>query len=67
MRVHLDATWIERLTKLPESGMGYQRVRVRLRGGRVIEAAIVLNAEILEVADDAGAFTEADIAQIDAL
>ena len=65
MRLRLDSKWIERLTQLPESGMGYQRVRVSLRGGRVIEPAVVHNAEFLEVADDTVAFTEGEIANIE--
>ena len=65
MRIRLDSRWVRRLLEQPESGMGYQRVRVRLRSGRVIEQAVVHNAEILEIQDDHEAFAAADIAQID--
>ncbi len=34
MQVTLDDKWIEHLVELPESGMGYQCVQVRLRDGR---------------------------------
>lgn len=65
MRLTLDARWIEWLTRLPESGMGYQRVRVRLRNGTWITRAIVLNAEVLQVDDPTPPFRTADIAQIE--
>ena len=35
MTVHLPEHWIQRLCELPESGMGYQNVVVRLRDGSV--------------------------------
>jgi hypothetical protein len=65
MQLKLDDRWIEKLAGLPESGMGYQRVRVRLRDGRVVAHGLVFNAEILEVGDEAGAFTPTDIADIE--
>jgi hypothetical protein len=65
MRLTLDARWIDWLTRLPESGMGYQRVRVRLRNGTLIPRAVVLNAEVLEVDDPTPPFRAADIAQIE--
>ena len=43
--VHLPNCWIEQLTRLPESGMGYQRVNIVLKKGRVLRDVIVLNAE----------------------
>jgi hypothetical protein len=33
---------------MPESGMGYQRVLVRLKAGRVIKNALVYNVRVLE-------------------
>ena len=51
MRVNLPAHWIAHLRALPESGMGYQRVTVRLHDGRTFKDALVLNAEQLEVKD----------------
>lgn len=38
--------------RFPESGMGYQRVDIRLADGRQLKGAIVLNCELLEVPDD---------------
>ncbi len=65
MRLTLDDHWIDWLARLPESGMGYQRVCVRLRNGTLIRRAIVLNAEVLQVDDSTPLFHAADIAQIE--
>ena len=65
MQLQLDRRWIDKLARLPESGMGYQRVRVRLRAGRIIENALVFNATFLQVADDAPVFEPQDIADIE--
>lgn len=43
--VQLPQRWIEQLTHLPESGMGYQRVDIRLKEGKILKGMIVLNAE----------------------
>jgi hypothetical protein len=43
--VHLPPRWIEKLTQLPESGMGYQRVNIVLKKGKVLKDVVVLNAE----------------------
>jgi hypothetical protein len=61
MRIKLDKRWVERLLAMPESGMGYQRVDVKLADGRELKDAVVLNAELLEVPDDFGPATIADI------
>ena len=61
MRIKLDKRWVERLLAMPESGMGYQRVDVKLADGRELKDAVVLNAELLEVPDDLGPATIADI------
>ena len=47
--VRLPAVWIERLIHLPETGMGYQRVNIRVRGGKVLNGVVVLNAEECQV------------------
>ena len=65
MRVRLEPKWTDVLVHLPESGMGYQRVRVRLQDGRVIDPVIAHNAEVLEIDDRHGGFTSADIERID--
>jgi hypothetical protein len=45
--------------------MGYQRVRVRLKSGRVIDEALAFNAQELELPADAPAVSLADILAID--
>lgn len=65
MRVQLDRRWSEKLADMPESGMGYQRVRVRLKSGRTVEDAMVYNASVLELPDDAAPVAPRDIADIE--
>jgi hypothetical protein len=45
MRRKLEPRWTEHLAKLPESGMGYQRVDVRFADGRELSNVMVFNAE----------------------
>jgi len=52
MRFKLPLRWTTYLLSQPESGMGYQRVAVRLRDGRTFENALVFNAEQLEIKQD---------------
>lgn len=61
MRIKLDRRWTERLLELPESGMGYQRVDVRLADGRELKDLVVFNAEELEVPDEVGPATVTDV------
>jgi hypothetical protein len=57
----LDRCWTDRLLELPESGMGYQRVDVRLADGRVLRDVVVFNAEEIEIPDDIGPASIADL------
>ncbi|MEA2235790.1 MAG: hypothetical protein QOC81_514 [Thermoanaerobaculia bacterium] len=57
VRIKLDKRWVERLLKLPESGMGYQLVDVEMADGRELKKAVVLNAELLELPDGFGSAT----------
>jgi hypothetical protein len=52
MRVKLEKRWIKRLLQLPESGMGYQRVDLRLADGRELKNVIAFNAEEVELPDE---------------
>ena len=52
MRRKLERRWTERLVKLPESGMGYQRVDVRFADGRELKNQLVLNAELIELPEE---------------
>ncbi len=65
MIMSLSEKWSRRLVAMPESGMGYQKVRVRLRNGCEFRNVLVQNAEQLNVPDEAGNMTEADIQEIE--
>jgi len=65
MRLQLAQRWADKLASLPESGMGYQHVRIHLKTGRTIDRALVYNASVLEVADDVPPFTAQDIDDIE--
>jgi hypothetical protein len=45
--IKLPESFINKLINLPESGMGYQIVKVILRNGRVLKMHKVFNSEIL--------------------
>lgn len=49
--VRLPAIWIDHLIDLPETGMGYQRVNIHLKGGQVLHDVVVLNAEECQVSE----------------
>ena len=63
MTVHLPERWIARLCDLPESGMGYQNVVVRLRDGSSW-TVIVRNAEQFEWPPDRPRIDASDIVDI---
>ena len=65
MRLTLDTRWTEKLRQLPESGMGYQLVRVRLRDGRTLKHAVALNAQLLQLPDDVGSIRASDIVDLE--
>ncbi len=52
MRIKLEQRWTKRLLRLPESGMGYQRVDLQLADGRELKDVLVFNAEELEVSEE---------------
>ena len=49
----LPNRFIEMLVNLPESGMGYQIVKVFLKSGEVLRQQKVLNSEILMLENNA--------------
>ena len=63
--VKLSDKWIDKMKSLPESGMGYQNVRVRLKNGMIL-GGIVRNSDSLDVIGDV-LFGISDIADIDLL
>lgn len=61
MRVKLDERLVKKLLESPESGMGYQRVDVRLRDGRELRDLLVYNAEELDLPANAAGAEIADV------
>jgi hypothetical protein len=61
MRIKLEQRWTTRLLDIPESGMGYQRVDVRLADGREFRDLLVFNAEEIEVPGELAAAEIADV------
>ena len=64
MQLTLEKKWVELLVNLPESGMGYQRVLIRLKDGRNVENALVFNSEVLQVPDEIPPFKPDDIVDV---
>jgi hypothetical protein len=60
----LPDSFINILVDLPESGMGYQIVKVILRSGKVLHKQKVLNSEIL-LLEENELFRARDIANIE--
>lgn len=52
MRIRLDNRWTRELLRLPESGMGYQRVDIVFRNGRKLEDVAVFNAEEVDLPEE---------------
>lgn len=48
-RIQLPDRFSNHLIKMPESGMGYQLVKVFLKGGKILHNLKVLNSSILLV------------------
>ncbi len=51
-KIKLTDNWVNYLVNMPESGMGYQLVRIFLKGGKVLKKHKVLNSSILVLEDD---------------
>jgi len=45
--IKLPDSFVNKLINLPESGMGYQIVKVILRNGKILKMHKVINSEIL--------------------
>jgi hypothetical protein len=61
MTIKLNENWSQHLVKLPETGMGYQKVDLIFKDGRKLKDLIVLNAEDCETEES---FNVDDIADI---
>jgi hypothetical protein len=57
----LDPKWSEYLVRQPESGMGYQRVDLRLKGNKILRNILVFNGEEIQLPDE---FVEAEIVDL---
>ncbi len=55
MTTKLDQRWVNYLVAQPESGMGYQKVDVRLKDKRVLKNVVVFNAEEIVLPEDCAA------------
>lgn len=62
--IKLPESFINKLINLPESGMGYQIVKVILRNGKVLKKQKVLNSELLML-DENELIQAIDIANIE--
>ena len=51
MKVNLPQKWIQHLSHLPESGMGYQQVDVTFKDGSILRDCSVLNGEVINIPD----------------
>ena len=65
MTIKLSDRWIDKMKNLPESGMGYQRVKVKLNNGVIVEG-VVKNSDSLDVIGNV-LFGIDDIVNIDLL
>lgn len=61
----LPDNFINILTNLPESGMGYQVVKVILKNGEILHKLKVLNSELLMLEENDTFFTINDIFRIE--
>ena len=55
---------INKLLAIPESGMGYQVVDIRLKDGTIIGKVFVYNCSVLKIPEKRKHFTENDIVNI---
>lgn len=63
-QILLSKNWASYLVNLPESGMGYQLVKIVLKGGKVLPKHKVLNSTIL-LLEENETFNEMDIEKIE--
>ena len=45
----LPVKWIQHLTNLPETGMGYQMVDVYLNDGKILRSKEIINSSIINL------------------
>lgn len=64
INIELPEIFVDKLVSLPEQGMGYQLVNVRLKGGILLTNRKVINSTYLLLNEDED-FTSNDIEQVD--
>ncbi len=64
MLVALSRRLAQKLSRLPEAGMGYHLVEVTLKDGRRLHNLVVLNSEFLDFPDFLDQIEAADILDI---
>ena len=64
MRLKLSKKWIDYLLKMPETGMGYQIVNIKLKDGRLIENVFAFNSEEIDLPEKYDGIKEEDIEEI---
>lgn len=64
IKIELPEIFVDKLVSLPEQGMGYQLVNVRLKGGILLTNRKVINSTYLLLNEDED-FTSNDIEQVD--
>ena len=52
MKIKLSKKWIQYFLSMPETGMGYQKIDIILKDGRIIKGVNVFNVEDLELPDE---------------
>ena len=65
MIVTLPSRLAEKMSLLPETGMGYQIVDVVLSGGRRLENCEVVDTVMLALPDSCGPINESDIIDVE--
>lgn len=64
MRIQLPEQWSIRFAALPENGMGYHLVDVRLCDGRRLSRIPLFNSSVLFVDDEIAAFQPEAISEV---
>lgn len=59
--VKLDSRWTDYLVRQPESGMGYQKVDLRLKGDKLLRNVLVFNCEDIQLPEE---FADAEIVDL---
>ncbi|XSG80952.1 MAG: hypothetical protein ACPW61_07530 [Methyloligella sp. ZOD6] len=64
MQLELRQKFIKKLVELPESGMGFQMVDLKLADGRTVPNVPVFNSEIAQLPDTYRGIAPADVIEV---